>query len=116
MYEVFFDWFHCNIINYIELNLVISLIATIIVADFEILFVVGARIRVEGQTAEVLGVKALRGAALHATDLRGGAAMILAGLAAEGETLVFDEGHVRRGYEDLDRCLESLGAEITLEQ
>ena len=76
----------------------------------------GARIRVEGQTAEVLGVKALRGAALHATDLRGGAAMILAGLAAEGETLVFDEGHVRRGYEDLDRCLESLGAEITLEQ
>ena len=76
----------------------------------------GARIRVEGQTAEILGVRELRGAALHATDLRGGAAMIFAGLAAEGETLVFDEGHVRRGYEDLDRCLESLGAEITLEQ
>ena len=41
--------------------------------------------------------------------------MILAGLAAEGETVVLDEGHVRRGYEDFDRSLESLGAEIVLE-
>lgn len=75
----------------------------------------GAQIRVEEQTAEILGVRELHGAALHATDLRGGAAMILAGLAAEGETVVLDEGHVRRGYEDFDRCLESLGAEIILE-
>ncbi len=75
----------------------------------------GAKIRVEGQTAEILGVKKLQGAALHATDLRGGAAMILAALAAEGESVVFDEGHVRRGYEDFDRCLESLGAEIVRE-
>ena len=75
----------------------------------------GAQIRVKGQTAEILGVRELHDAALHATDLRGGAAMILAGLAAGGETVVLDEGHVRRGYEDFDRSLESLGAEIILE-
>lgn len=76
----------------------------------------GARIRVAGQTAEILGVERLHGAALHAADLRGGAAMILGALAAEGESVVFDEGHIRRGYEDLDLRLESLGAEITREQ
>ena len=42
--------------------------------------------------------------------------MLLACLAAEGESVVLDEGHVRRGYEDFDRCLENLGAEICLEQ
>ena len=75
----------------------------------------GAQIRVDGRTAEILGVERLRGAALQATDLRGGAAMILAALAAEGESVVLDEGHVRRGYEELDRSLESLGARIVLE-
>ncbi len=75
----------------------------------------GARILTEGQTAEILGVEALHGAALCATDLRGGAAMILAALSAEGESTVLDEGHVRRGYEDLELCLESLGADILLE-
>ena len=72
----------------------------------------GADIRVTGQTAEILGVESLHGAALNATDLRGGAAMVLAGLTAEGETLVLDEGHIARGYEDLDLCLASLGADI----
>ena len=52
----------------------------------------GAQIRVDGRTAEILGVERLRGAALQATDLRGGAAMILAALAAEGESVVLDEG------------------------
>ncbi len=75
----------------------------------------GARIRVDGRTAEILGVEALHGAALAATDLRGGAAMILAALSAEGESTVLDEGHIRRGYEDLELCLESLGANILLE-
>ena len=75
----------------------------------------GAQICVREQTAEILGVRELHGAALHATDLRGGAAMILAGLTAGGETVVLDEGHVRRGYEDFDRALETLGAEIVLE-
>lgn len=75
----------------------------------------GAEIRLDGQRAEIRGVESLRGAALRATDLRGGAAMIVAGLTAQGETLVYDEGHVRRGYEELDRRLRSLGAEVSLE-
>lgn len=74
----------------------------------------GADIRVSGREARVRGVEKLRGAALEATDLRGGAAMILAGLAAEGETRVRDEGHVARGYEDLDVCLQSLGADLQM--
>ena len=75
----------------------------------------GARILLRGREARVRGVKRLRGAALEATDLRGGAAMILAGLSAEGETLVRDAGHVRRGYEELDGCLRRLGARIVYE-
>lgn len=74
----------------------------------------GADVLVSGREARVRGVERLRGAQLEATDLRGGAAMILAGLAAGGETLVRDEGHVRRGYEDLDVCLQSLGADLQL--
>lgn len=74
----------------------------------------GARIELSGREARVTGVDRLHGAAVEATDLRGGAAMILAGLSAEGETLVRDEGHVQRGYENLDGCLRSLGAEIRL--
>ena len=55
------------------------------------------------------------GAALTATDLRGGAAMIVAGLSAEGETVICDDGHVTRGYEHFDVRLRSLGADIYLE-
>ncbi len=75
----------------------------------------GADIVCEGRTAWIRGVKTLRGAALHATDLRGGAAMIVAGLCAQGETVVFDEGHVKRGYDGFDSALRALGAEIRLE-
>lgn len=75
----------------------------------------GADIRVGGRTAEVRGVEALHGAALRATDLRGGAAMLCAGFAAEGETIVLDEGHIRRGYEEPDTAFRALGAEIWLE-
>ncbi len=74
----------------------------------------GADISVRGRTAEIRGVETLHGAVLTATDLRGGAAMIVAGLAAEGETLLYDEGHIRRGYECFDGKLRSLGAEIDL--
>ena len=74
----------------------------------------GARIQLAGREARITGVERLHGAMLRATDLRGGAAMVLAGLAAEGETLVLDEGHITRGYEELDGCLCSLGAELTL--
>ena len=75
----------------------------------------GADIRVEGRQARILGVERLQGAALNATDLRGGAAMLVAGLSAEGETLVCDTGHITRGYADFDRILRSLGADIVME-
>ena len=75
----------------------------------------GADIRVSGRTATVRGVERLQGAALTAGDLRGGASMIVAGLGAEGETVISDDGHVRRGYESLDRRLRSLGADVVLE-
>ena len=75
----------------------------------------GADIAVSGKSAEIWGVESLRGAALTATDLRGGAAMIVAGLSAEGETVIYDEGHIRRGYERFDVRLRSLGADIVLD-
>ena len=74
----------------------------------------GGEILVEGRRAEICGVEALYGARLQATDLRGGAAMVIAGLAAEGETRILDEGHIERGYEGLDRKLRALGADIRL--
>ena len=75
----------------------------------------GADISTCGQTAEIRGVKRLHGAALRATDLRGGAAMIVAGLAVPGETVICDDGHVARGYEHFDRRLRTLGADVCLE-
>ncbi len=72
----------------------------------------GADVRVEGRVAMVCGVKTLYGAPVTATDLRGGAAMVLAGLSAEGETQVFDSGHIERGYERFDECLGALGADV----
>lgn len=72
----------------------------------------GANIRTEGRVAVVTGVETLRGAAVQAHDLRGGAALIAAGLGAEGETLVTDGGYVARGYERLDAVLRSLGADV----
>ena len=75
----------------------------------------GAEIRCGGRVAELRGVSALHGAALRATDLRGGAAMVCAALAAEGESVILDEGHIARGYEALDAELGALGADIRLE-
>lgn len=74
----------------------------------------GARIRVEGHTAIVEGVGSLYGAPVEATDIRAGAALILAGLAAEGETTVYGLDHVERGYEKLEQKLIGLGADIRL--
>jgi len=76
----------------------------------------GADITLHDQIAEIWGVDSLKGTVLNATDLRGGAAMIVAGLTAEGQTLVCDEGHIRRGYERLDTRLRALGADICLDQ
>ena len=75
----------------------------------------GADVTTSGKTAEIWGVECLHGTALTATDLRGGAAMIVAGLASEGETVICDDGHVTRGYERFDMRLRSLGADIYLE-
>ena len=75
----------------------------------------GADIRVEGRVAMVTGVNALHGAPVTASDLRGGAALILAGLAAEGETRVEDAGHVERGYDDIAGALRAVGADVTRE-
>jgi UDP-N-acetylglucosamine 1-carboxyvinyltransferase len=74
----------------------------------------GADVRVEGRVAVVCGVERLRGAAMEATDLRGGAAMVVAALAAEGESRVGAIHHIRRGYEDIVRDLRMLGAEIAV--
>ena len=76
----------------------------------------GADIRVEGRVAMVTGVHRLTGAPLTAWDLRGGAALVAAGLAAEGETQVFDAGHIERGYDDLAGKLRSLGADVVREE
>ena len=72
----------------------------------------GANIRIQGRVAMVTGVPVLIGAPVTATDLRGGAALVIAGLCAQGETLVHDSGHIDRGYECLDGQLRLLGAEI----
>lgn len=72
----------------------------------------GANIRVEGRTALVTGVPRLSGAPVQASDLRAGAALVLAGLAAAGETEVHGRGHIERGYADLPAQLRSLGADI----
>lgn len=75
----------------------------------------GADIRVKGTEAVIRGVKELRGETLTAPDLRGGAAMIVAGLTARGESRVIDAGHIKRGYESLDDRLCALGAEVWIE-
>ncbi|MGR3493422.1 MAG: UDP-N-acetylglucosamine 1-carboxyvinyltransferase, partial [Shimia sp.] len=72
----------------------------------------GARIDVHGGTAEVTGVDRLRGAQVMATDLRASVSLILAGLAAEGETLVSRVYHLDRGYERIEEKLGNVGAKI----
>ena len=72
----------------------------------------GAQIRVDGRTATVEGGRVLKGAAVRATDLRAGAAMVLAGLVADGETRVGYIHHIDRGYDDLVAKLVALGADI----
>ena len=72
----------------------------------------GADIQAAGRVAVVTGAGRLHGAPVRSTDLRGGAALVVAGLGAEGETLVSDLRHIRRGYDGLDRCLRALGADI----
>ena len=72
----------------------------------------GARIRAEGRLAEVTGVEDLHGTQVRAADLRGGAALCLAGLSAQGWTEVREVHHIDRGYEDIVRDLRQLGSVV----
>ena len=72
----------------------------------------GANIKVQGNTAIIDGVGCLTGARVSASDLRAGAALVIAGLAAEGITIVDDIVYIQRGYEDFEVKLRNLGAEI----
>ena len=72
----------------------------------------GADIRVAGRVAVVTGTESLHGASLRCTDLRGGAALCVAALAAEGETRVAEIGHIDRGYQDIVGDLGALGGDI----
>lgn len=72
----------------------------------------GSDISVVGRVAMVTGVPKLIAAPVTATDLRGGAALVVAALAAEGETQLYDVGHIVRGYERLDEHLRALGGDI----
>ena len=72
----------------------------------------GANIKVEGRVAIVDGVEQLSGAPVEATDLRGGAALVVAGLAACGVTEISGLNHLDRGYENLEQNLASLGADV----
>jgi UDP-N-acetylglucosamine 1-carboxyvinyltransferase len=72
----------------------------------------GAKIKVEDRVAVIEGVDKLGGTSVYATDLRAGAAMVVAGLVAEGETIIGNIKHIDRGYEFLEDKLSSLGAKI----
>ena len=72
----------------------------------------GAQIQVDGKVAVIEGVRHMTGAPVRACDLRAGAAMVIAGLAATGETEVDCIHHIERGYEDIVRKLSGLGADI----
>jgi len=72
----------------------------------------GADIKVDGRVAVIRGVEKLMGAKVVARDLRGGAALIIAGLGAEGATIVEEAEHIDRGYESIEKALKSVGGDI----
>ena len=105
--------------QFMALNATADGVATIVENIFENRFMhalelqrMGANIRIEGHTAIVIGVPQLRAAPVMATDLRASASLVLAGLAAEGETLVDRIYHIDRGYECIEEKLQQLGARI----
>jgi UDP-N-acetylglucosamine 1-carboxyvinyltransferase len=75
----------------------------------------GADIKLEGRLAVIKGIKKLTGATVYVRDLRGGAALVLAGLAAEGTTIISGIKYIDRGYEDIEGKLSSVGAIINRE-
>lgn len=83
-------------------------------ATAEELVKMGARIRIEGERAYVSGTEHLHGAEVEAKDLRGGAALVLAGMAAEGTTCISQYQHIARGYEDICADLAAVGQNVCL--
>ena len=75
----------------------------------------GAKIKIEGRTAIIKGTRKLHGAKVKATDLRGGASLVLVALQARGKTQIDEIKYILRGYENLDKKLNSLGAKITMQ-
>jgi UDP-N-acetylglucosamine 1-carboxyvinyltransferase len=105
--------------QFMAMNAVAEGTATVIENIFENRFMhvqelqrMGAKIKLSGNTAMITGVDKLMGAPVMATDLRASASLILAGLAAEGETTVERIYHVDRGYERIEEKLSMLGADI----
>ena len=76
----------------------------------------GAKITTEGKVAIIKGTKKLVGTTVEATDLRGGATLVLAGLVAKGQTTVNNVEHILRGYEALDRKLNKIGANVQVKK
>ena len=72
----------------------------------------GANIKVDGKTANIIGVSKLSGANVEATDLRAGASLILCGLIADGETIIGNIYHILRGYSDIISKITNLGGNI----
>ena len=76
----------------------------------------GAKISIEGKTAVVKGVRKLYGTTVKATDLRGGAALVMAGVSAKGTTIVENVEYILRGYDNFDQKLRELGIDIQLKK
>lgn len=72
----------------------------------------GAKIKIDGRTAVIDGIKRLSGAKVRATDLRAGAALVVAALASQGTTEISDIEHIERGYENFEQKLSALGVDI----
>ncbi|MCW8847518.1 MAG: UDP-N-acetylglucosamine 1-carboxyvinyltransferase [Sedimenticola sp.] len=105
--------------QFTALNCVAEGVSTITETVFENRFMhvqemqrMGANIKLEGNTAIITGVERLTGAPVMATDLRASASLVLAGLVAEGETIVDRIYHIDRGYENIEEKLAGLGAQI----
>jgi UDP-N-acetylglucosamine 1-carboxyvinyltransferase len=105
--------------QFTALNCVAEGVSTITETVFENRFMhvqemqrMGAKIKLEGNTAIITGVERLTGAPVMATDLRASASLVLAGLVADGETIVDRIYHIDRGYENIEEKLSGLGAQI----
>ena len=74
----------------------------------------GTKIKIQDKTAIITGTRKISAAKVNSTDLRGGAALVLAGLKANGKTIVTNIDFILRGYENLDKKLRKIGADIEL--